>query len=181
MISADFRTATSASGRVGLGCVVTWGSRALGPHGGRSSRRRLRDDERARTVVIRVAPRVASDKYRVRISSDDRKQAREGLTGRWPQERSNNRSSPLCSWCRVVVWVFFEAGFGGVPCSDAGRRRIRVAHKPRVPQFVVTCRRESGDLNCGNAVIAGHGRVPAPFRSGGWCSGGSKAVTRAVI
>src|SRR5258707_5440244 len=29
--------------------------------------------------------------------------------------------SPLCCWCQVVAWVFFETGFDGVPAVVAGR------------------------------------------------------------
>jgi len=34
------------------------------------------------------------------------------------------RSSPLCCWCQVVVWVFFEAGFGRTPVVVPGRRLV---------------------------------------------------------
>ena len=33
-------------------------------------------------------------------------------------------ASPLCCWCQVVVWVFFETGFGGVPVVVPGRRLV---------------------------------------------------------
>src|SRR5258706_8367508 len=30
-------------------------------------------------------------------------------------------TSPLCCWCQVVAWVFFETGFDGVPAAMPGR------------------------------------------------------------
>src|SRR4029077_8263238 len=33
-------------------------------------------------------------------------------------------TSPLCCWCQVVVWVFFETGFDGVPVVVPGRRLV---------------------------------------------------------